>query len=320
MMTNETINLEAFANTVKERVAEFLSDEVKDSKVSVSHNTKNNGNVVTTLMIQPEGKNFAPCIHLEGFYEMFKKGNSLESVLEKIAKCAKEAVTNVPFGNSKGGVDATLFYDYEGFVKAHLGVGLININTNSEKLKTIPYRNVFGDLALTYYIMLTDGDMHSSVEVRNDFLSMWGITSDKLHEDAIKMAKEKAGQVVHLFPVPAFVPGSAEDFPMRILRSESDKYGAAAIAYSHEAIRDYAVSNHSSLYLVPSSIYEWIITPAACYDLAQEISKMVKQINATEVAPTEVLSDHAYYYDMNSDEVFWVTDDGHFVLPEDVAV
>jgi hypothetical protein len=49
-------------------------------------------------------------------------------------------------------------------------------------------------------------------------------------------------------------------------------------------------------FVLPSSIHEVIVVPESKGLDAEEMCKMVKEINETQVAPEEVLSDHAYFY------------------------
>ncbi len=50
------------------------------------------------------------------------------------------------------------------------------------------------------------------------------------------------------------------------------------------------------LFLLPSSIHEMILLPAANRSYSKELADMVAQINRTELAADEVLSDQVYYY------------------------
>ena len=83
---------------------------------------------------------------------------------------------------------------------------------------------------------------------------------------------------------------------MYILSNEIRSYGAAAILYEGrlEKIGDYLKENY---YVLPSSVHEVIIVPESEAPGQAELSRLVKEINETQVDPEEVLSNHAYYYD-----------------------
>ena len=52
----------------------------------------------------------------------------------------------------------------------------------------------------------------------------------------------------------------------------------------------------SDFYILPSSVHEVILIPATDRTSISELSEMVQEVNGTEVARDEVLSQHAYYY------------------------
>ena len=54
----------------------------------------------------------------------------------------------------------------------------------------------------------------------------------------------------------------------------------------------------TSYYILPSSVHETIIVPASITESSslENLAEMVIEINGTQVAPDEVLSDHVYRY------------------------
>jgi hypothetical protein len=52
----------------------------------------------------------------------------------------------------------------------------------------------------------------------------------------------------------------------------------------------------SDFYVFPSSIHELILVPTHDNKNSKEYSDMVREINVTQVAREEVLSDRVYYY------------------------
>ena len=59
--------------------------------------------------------------------------------------------------------------------------------------------------------------------------------------------------------------------------------------------------NTENLYMLPSSVHEWMILPE-CDDVAY-LKEMVTEANRTAVAEIDLLSDHVYRYDRNTDMV-----------------
>ena len=56
-------------------------------------------------------------------------------------------------------------------------------------------------------------------------------------------------------------------------------------------------------FILPSSVHEVILLPTKTKDAMGELSAMVKEINAAEIAREDILSDHAYYYSGKKDRI-----------------
>ena len=56
-------------------------------------------------------------------------------------------------------------------------------------------------------------------------------------------------------------------------------------------------------YILPSSVHEVILLEDTGAGAAPELKKMVLEVNRTQVAPEEVLSDSLYYYDSTDKRV-----------------
>lgn len=55
----------------------------------------------------------------------------------------------------------------------------------------------------------------------------------------------------------------------------------------------------TNFYILPSSIHETILVTATDCSIS-ELEKMVMEVNETEVAAEEILSDHVYCYNYDS--------------------
>lgn len=58
-----------------------------------------------------------------------------------------------------------------------------------------------------------------------------------------------------------------------------------------------------NFYILPSSIHEVILLRESFAEDAEYLRWMIQEVNATEVAPEEILSDRAYYYDRETDTI-----------------
>ena len=93
--------------------------------------------------------------------------------------------------------------------------------------------------------------------------------------------------------------------PLYVLSNKNKLYGAAAIAYERgrfldkcrEQIENTLGSPLGGIYVLPSSVHECILIPATSDTSVSDLRAMVMEVNRTQVAPEEILSDEIFYFD-----------------------
>lgn len=86
---------------------------------------------------------------------------------------------------------------------------------------------------------------------------------------------------------------------MLVLTNEKYVNGAAAIFYPG-VLKEISEKHGTSLFLIPSSIHEFIILEDNGVYSPAELESMVKEVNSSSVLPEELLSDNVYYYGYNT--------------------
>jgi hypothetical protein len=89
---------------------------------------------------------------------------------------------------------------------------------------------------------------------------------------------------------------------MYILTNQKGINGASCLLYEN-VIRQFAQKINSDLYILPSSIHEIILIPNDISMNKETFTKMVEDVNRTQVAAEEVLSDHVYHYSRENDRI-----------------
>ena len=90
--------------------------------------------------------------------------------------------------------------------------------------------------------------------------------------------------------------------PMYVATNSKKLNGACVMLYDG-LLRDFARKVGKSFYIIPSSIHEVILIPDTLDMDIRYMKAMVKEVNGTEVAPDEVLSDNVYRYDIDTDRI-----------------
>lgn len=284
-----------FVNTVEERVKEEVIDKIA---VSVYKAKKNNGVIRTGLMIRDEEINISPAIYLEEYYEQFRKGDSIEKIVDDILRIYDE----VRFHDS---------WDYESLdeyqeVRERIVFRLVNRNSNWELLREVPYVPYL-DLAIIFYVMVEVNEYGTaSMLIRNTHMGYWDITLKELYDCAgmntprLLSSKFQTIQAVIEELTHSSTTGG-KDF-MYVLSNQIQSFGSAAILYKDQ-LANIGLLLRENYYVLPSSVHEVIIIPESEAPCKKFLDDMVKEINEAHVEREEVLSDHAYYYDLETGEI-----------------
>ena len=282
-------------------------EEITGSVVSLSSVMKNNDVVFKGLTIRGE-EAISPTIYLEKYYERFTEGlMTFEEICDDIVRFYDEhKCPDFDFDVK----------DYSSWnaIKNRIKMRLVNRKRNAEYLKQLPHL-IFGDLAIIFVVELDKGtnDFAASIKIRNEHMKdLWNVTVNDLYE-AAKTNKDET-VVKSMLSVIAEMRGVPEellfnfeqpaDAPEMFVASTEDKNNGAVVLLNEVDLKEFA-TEHGSFYIIPSSIHELIfLTLNGCRQDSDEISDMIQSINDEVVNPEEVLGDHAYYYDADTDTLY----------------
>ena len=119
------------------------------------------------------------------------------------------------------------------------------------------------------------------------------------------MSKKQPVRIQSMFDVLSSMMGEITEemfeeinLQMYVLSNETKINAASGIIFT-EKIQEFADVHEANLFILPSSIHELILIPDSGELDVEYLANMVREINATQVPPEEVLSDKVYYYDRN---------------------
>ena len=292
------MNYEEFKNTIESQIKNYLPDSFNDADVLINHVIKNNSVHLDGLLIRKHNSSVSPTIYLNHYYDQYENGRSMENIMDEIAKSRIETDEN-PFTE----IDELTCLEK---VKDKISCKLINYCRNIEYLSDKPYTPI-ADLAAVYYIGIGFSDYgYGSVVINNQILESYKISVEELHAIALQnMQKDKA----RLLPMTDILKGLLSDtsdisdfeqtnVPMFVLTNEEKINGASKLLDSI-TMDEVAKRIGTNFYILPSSIHETILVTATDCSIS-ELEKMVMEVNETEVAAEEILSDHVYRYNYDS--------------------
>jgi len=314
------MNYEEFKKYVKESM-----EAVTGEKVEICPVVKNNSVVYDGLSVCPDDACMAvPTIYLGKYYDSYQRGTPAPELV-------RDMVSFYETRKRKLGIDLSCFREFSG-IRNKVGFKLVNRSQNSQLLERIPHRP-FLDLEIVYYLLFLGGfGGDATMLIENDHLKIWGVEQEELHKAAMINMKEllpatfrgmdlvmreiyqeelKSVLLQNITDYPCYefdmdmdqvisglissVEHRQETMPMYVISNRKNLFGASAILYS-DYLEEWADELESDLFVIPSSVHELLVMPAFGMYSEDEISQMIREINQTQVAREEILSDHVYIY------------------------
>lgn len=293
-----------------EQIILKLQELRHDLKVSIIETSKNNGVKLEGVCLSDEKCNVSPVVYLENYEHAYQNGKSLDDICDEILRMYEKHKIDTNF-------DTGFIMNFEQ-IKDRICFRMVNTERNEEYLENIPHKE-FLNLSTVYFILLSDEEAGmASIVVQNKMMDIWGIELDELHELAIQNSgRELKGTVCDMqMALQEFFPMEAdtniceelencsfsiasEGMGLYIISNTAKLHGAALMLYPN-VLQKLAEMLESDLYILPSSTHELIALRCNDEMNPQELSNMVKTVNATEVCDEDFLSDEVYVYHRDS--------------------
>lgn len=305
MLRETTSEYEYFVGQILSGVTQRMGKDYSARAIKV---LKNNSLELDSLVLLKEGKNFSPNIYLETYFEAYKQGVKINELVERL--CNIYLNCTVPI------VNEAFSYTFDQ-MKSFIVYRLVSYDRNRRLLEKVPHIRYL-DLAITYHCLVReDEEGIGTIRITNEHMKHWKTHLKELQElaaentrrlfpESIRSMEEvirsmlledsSGSNIEWTQEMNLVVEGSAvSKNKMYILTNQKGINGASCLLYPN-VLHDFSEQFQSDFYVFPSSIHELILVPTYDHESGKEYSEMVREINATQVAHEEVLSDRVYYY------------------------
>lgn len=193
--------------------------------------------------------------------------------------------------------DPSLKPDYD-LITDRLFIKLVPLD--SPRLKYTHYRR-FHDMAITYHILarFEEGTL-SSLRFTHDMLRMYGVTPEKLHEDALKNMQKMFPKCIHsVNRYMADLGFETADNPLFMVTNDRMMCGAPVILY--DGVLDEAAEKcGGSMFVIPSSTEEMMAVSdeGDSWRFYNNLLRAQRHVNCWINDPDCVLSDRIFHYDL----------------------
>lgn len=294
-------NIQEFLESAGEIVADMIYDVTGDRvKLSYARVVKINDMAMHGLQMEIEGKEATPIIYFDPLYECYLEGAKFDSLVNEMFRVLMRARDAEPPEETRleGGI----------FEQGELSVRVLEIDRNTEYLKTRPFRDLGNGFAAVCDVVVFDetGSWRSSIT--DDIAEEYDGDVDELLDRALENAGRIDPPVMMSMemmleammargekeePVGLHVKPGATSY---VLTNKSKHFGASALFYPGVAEK-IAEKLHGGYFALPGSLSEFIILPGIACDDFRELERIVKRVNTSSVPEEEILSDRVLRYD-----------------------
>lgn len=291
------MDFEKFKESLIEDVQQALYKKGIEANVSTNEVSKLN-ETYEALTVTPEGSNVGVNVNMENFFEAYENGVGYDAVVDRAIRVIENGLDQQP------AIDVSSLTDYSQ-MKDKLIMEVVSKEANEEMLANIPHVEM-EDMAVVYrFVLDSNEDGRATILATNQLIETMGVTPEQLHMDAMENAPELK---------PAIIMGMTEmladmGIPMEMMGMEAptqefmyvatveDKINGAGVLAYQNFMEQAAERIGGDFFILPSSRHEILLVPDNGEADLQQLKDMVREVNATQVAPEEKLTDSVYHYD-----------------------
>lgn len=96
--------------------------------------------------------------------------------------------------------------------------------------------------------------------------------------------------------------GGSQGVEMYVATNVNGVNGASVMLYD-DLLKNFANKIGKNLFILPSSTHELILVPDTGFMNAKDIKSMVMDVNETQVAADEILSNNVYYFSLDTGSI-----------------
>ena len=298
-----------FIEMMKEQVQKHLG---KDYEVQITTNPKLNGTEKTGLSISrtQEPQQVVPVVYLEECFERYLQEGKFTKYVQEICVVYKHQEEN----EEKIMAELESIENMNSWEKVQNKVYPMIVSAKeNEDLKEKYFYQEYLDLLILYVIRVTKVGI-GSIKITKQLIKSWKVSEYEIHRQAVENLKTDGYWVKSLYSVVkenllGIIEDDEEDEeeiegaePMYVLTNQIKYFGAAGIFLCAELFQE--IVGKRNFYILPSSIHELILVVDYEEYEMEALSAMVRKVNEEQLTADEILSDHAYYFDWKTKQIY----------------
>lgn len=231
-----------------------------------------------------ENIKMSPTLYFNNMYDYYIGADvSVEEIALKAFETMLEGVNQTEITGE--------FPDKEKFME-NIFFQIINTEKNKTLLLEIPHREYL-DLSIIYRyaVNISDNDI-ATTTINYILMDEFKLTEEELYEAAYKNTRRILKPKVVSPGFPGFY----------MITNDQNIFGANGILYK-DIIAKEAKKLNTDIYLIPSSIHEFLIQPISNTLKPKDLKEIIKDANEHVIDPEDYLSDSLYIYKLETDTI-----------------
>ena len=232
-----------------------------------------------------ENITMSPTLYFNNMYEYY---NDSDILIEEIAMKMFETMLE---GVNQTEIAGDGLPDKEKFME-NIFFQVINTEKNKTLLLEHPHREYL-DLSIIYRcaVNISDNDIATAI-INYNLMNEFKLTEEELYEAAYKNTKK-------ILKPKITSPGFTGFY---MITNDLNIFGANGILYK-DIIAKEAKLLGTDVYLIPSSIHEFLIQPVSNTLKPKDLKEIIKNANENVIDPEDYLSDSLYIYKLKTDTI-----------------
>lgn len=310
---------EVFQERLLEAIREGLQKKHTGTEVKITKQLKNNSQERVGIMFITDSE-ISPVLYIDDLYWDYQHREhsksdmnfDIEKIAETVIRNYEDCISHLTVERN----DIKGINDFES-CRNKVVFRLVNSKMNETLLKSVPHIE-FLDLSVIFQVLLESScENTASVQIRNQFIEQWGITTEELFEVAMNNTKSLLPATFYTMQHAFEKMYKIEDIEdenllqetnedqrdlMYVLTNTTCNYGAAVIIYPNilEMIGDILCEDFC---VIPSSVHEILIVPKSTILEPEMMDELVQEVNEGQLAPEEVLGTHVYYFNRETKKI-----------------
>ena len=280
----ERLDYEQFKVVLTTKLEELLLKSKKPYgyKKQVVHKINQDLDAISMI---GENITMSPTLYFNNMYEYY---NGTDATIEELALKAFETMLE---GVNQTTTTESGLPDKDKFMK-NIFFQVINTEKNKTLLLEHPHREYL-DLSIIYRyaVNLSDNDIATAM-INYILMDEFKLTEEELYEAAYKNTKK-------ILKPKVTSPGFTGFY---MITNDLNIFGANGILYK-DLIAKEAKKLGTDVYLIPSSIHEFLIQPVSNTLKPKDLKEIIKDANENVIEPEDYLSDSLYIYKLKTDTI-----------------